>query len=543
MTTAEHDNPSRLPRRSRKLLLALPVLAIVLAGGLWAWSALAPGEDSAAQATYTVRRGPLVISVTENGSISNRDKIVIKNEVPRQVAILWLIEEGTRVKKGDLLIELDAADFKDAKQKQQITLLNADAEAVEARENLAVQKNEAQAAIEQAELDLTFARSDLTKYVEGEYPQQLASAEAQITLAEEDLQRASDKLEWSRRLAGEGYITGSELEADEAAVQRARLDLKLARGELDLLTKHTHVRKLQELKSAIRQAELALDRTKRKAKADVIRAESRSISRTQQHKREADRLKEIQQQIAQCTIRAPADGAVVYATTGQFSWRGNVDPLAKGVEVRPRQELIYLPTDETVMAAVKIHESQLRKLRVGLPARITVDALPGKVFHGEVGKISLYPDGTSVWLNPDLKLYSTDVYIEEGDVGELRAGMGCRVEIIVQALEDALFVPVQAVVRESGRPRVYVMTDAGPRPRDVRVGLDNGRMIHILDGLDEGQRVLLAPPLSAAGKAGPVLDDLPATRPAPAGPSSTQPTGRRRRPSDRKAPSRDRRRP
>lgn len=539
MNTTETDTAPPRPRRSRKLLLALPVLLIVLAGGLWVWQPWAPAEEPAAQPTYTVRRGPLVISVTENGSISNRDKIVIKNEVPKQVAILWLIDEGTRVSKGDLLIELDAAEFKDALQKQQITLLNAEAEAVEAREDLAVKKNEAQAAIEQAELDLTFARSDLTKYIEGEYPQELASAEAEITLAEEDLQRASDKLEWSRRLAGEGYITGSELEADEAAVQRAKLDLKLARGQLDLLTKHTHVRKLQELKSAIRQAELALERTKRKSKADVIRAESRSVTKTQQHKREADRLKEIQEQIAQCTIRAPADGVVVYATTGQFSWRGNVDPLAKGVEVRPRQELIYLPTDETVMAAVKIHESQLRKLSVGQPARITVDALPGMVFSGQVGKISLYPDGTSIWLNPDLKLYSTDVYIEQGDVGQLRAGMGCRAEIIVQVLQNALFVPVQALVREAGRPRVYVMTDAGPQPRDVQVGLDNERMIHIREGLSAGERVLLTPPLAASGKSGAGLEQLPTTRPAERG----APTGPSRSRPDRKAPSRDRRKP
>ena len=102
---------------------------------------------------------------------------------------------------------------------------------------------------------------------------------------------------------------------------------------------------------------------------------------------------------------------VVYATTGKAG-RGNVEPLAEGQEIRERQELIYLPTTTSMMADVKIHESSLQKVAEGLPVRITVDAVPGKVFMGHVGKIGLLPDAQSMWMNPDLKVYNTEIFLD-----------------------------------------------------------------------------------------------------------------------------------
>jgi HlyD family secretion protein len=519
------SEPQSKPRRRWRWLAGAVLLAVV-AGGVFLWAPWTAEEADSAQPTVTVRRGPLTININETGSITNRDKIILKSEVPGTVSILSLIDEGTRVAQGDLLIELDSSDLKDQRDQQQITVLNSEASLIQARENLAVQKNEAQAQIEKAQFERTVARSDLKKYTEGDYPQDLAQAQAQITLAREDLQRASEKLTWSKRLAGEGYITGTELDADEAAVNRAKLDLELAEGRLTLLKEHTYTRRMLELDSAIRQAELALERVKRKARADVVQAEASLQARQSEHTRKQEQLATINERIANCRITAPQDGVVVYATTGQWSWRGNTEPLAKGQEVRHRQELLYLPTDDTVMAEIKIHESVLRKVEIGQPARITVDAMPGEVFHGQVGRISLYPDGMSVFMNPDLKVYSTDVYIDQGDVSKLRAGMGCRVEIIVEELPDAMYLAVQCVVRLEGKPVVYIPGPDDPVPVAVTIGLDNGRMIHIKSGLIEGQEVLLAPPLKTDDATGQPDMPRPATRPSPAGRPEEQSEGR-----------------
>ena len=189
---------------------------------------------------------------------------------------------------------------------------------------------------------------------------------------------------------------------------------------------------------------------------------------------------------------------VVYATSAQRGgWRRSQEPLDEGVEVRERQELIHLPTAESSMAEVDIHEASLEKVRVGLPAIITVDALKGKKFFGHVGRIAPLPDATSMWMNPDLKVYNSDVYLE-GTESSLRTGMSCKVEIIVEQYDDAVYVPMQAVLRVGGEPAVYVVKDETVEERKVELGLDNRRMIRIASGLDEGETVWLTPPLKAA---------------------------------------------
>ena len=114
-----------------------------------------------------------------------------------------------------------------------------------------------------------------------------------------------------------------------------------------------------------------------------------------------------------------------------------------------------------------------------------VDAFPGRVFDGRLVKIGILPDGQSAQLNPDLKLNKCENECDIKDI-TIRPGMSCDVELIKEAYEDALYVPVQCVVRVEGVPRVYVNDDGEWVPRIVRVGLDNNRMIHVLEGVRAG---------------------------------------------------------
>jgi HlyD family secretion protein len=450
---------------------------------------------------FTVRRGPLTISVTETGTINNREKMVIKSEVEGKTTILFLVSEGSHVGKGELLIQLDASRLEEEKTQQQIALLNTEAAYIHARENLAVTQSQVESDVAKASLEYEFAKTDLNKYVKGEYPQELQQAEAKITIAREEFQRTEEKLEWSRRLHGEGHITRTELEADALAAKRKKLEVELAKSNLKLLKDYTHKRKLDELESDREQAQKALARIKRKAAADNIRAEAELKAKKSEFTRQQGQLDKINGKIAKCRITAPVGGMVVYATSSRVRWRGQDEPLQEGQEVREGQELIHLPTTSSMMAEVKIHESSLMKVRRDLLVSIIVDALPGKRFTGRVIRIALLPDATSAWINPDLKVYSTEIYLD-GDGSSLRSGMTCRCEIIVEEYADAVYVPLQSVVRVGGRPVVYVSDvdygakTAAVQSRPVEIGLDNNRMIRIVNGLSEGEKVLLAPPLA-----------------------------------------------
>jgi HlyD family secretion protein len=448
--------------------------------------------------TFVVERKPLKISVIESGTIQSREQIILKSEVEGKTTILTLVEEGTRVKKGDLLVELDASALLDAKVDQQIRVQNAEAAFVGARENLAVVENQAKSDIDKAELTLDFAKQDLKKYVEGEYQNERKEMESQITLAKEELQTAEEKLKWSQKLFEKQYISQTELQIDELSAHKNKLNLELAENNLRLLEDFTHPRNLAKLESDVNQADMALERTTRKAKADVVQAEAELRAKESEFDRQKDKLKKNEEQIAKTKIYAPADGLVIYATSAKSrGFRGMEEPLTEGSEVHEQEELIYLPTTNAVKAVVKVHETSLQKVKAGLPVVVTVDALPGKIFTGHVEKIAPLPDAQMVWMNPDLKVYNTEVYLEgEGDY--LRTGMSCKAEIIIDEYKDVLQIPVQAVLRIGGEPTVYVLKSGEFEPRKVKIGLDNNRMMRIIEGLQEGDVVLLTPPLAPA---------------------------------------------
>jgi HlyD family secretion protein len=475
------------------------ILAIFAGGAILWFGKFKPGNEVASElATFTAKRGPLTISVTESGTIKARDQVILKSQVEGRTSIITLIPEGTRVKKGDLLVELDVSNLLDNKIDQEIRVQNAEAAHISAKENFAVVENQAESDIDKAHLTLEFAKLDLKKYLDGEYPNKFKEATGRITLAEEELARVQETLKWSTTLFAEKYISQTELKADELAESKRKLDLELAQSNLELLEDFTYKRDLAQLESDVHQAEMALERTNRKARADVIQAQADLKAREAEYRRQKDKLEKIEDQIGKAKIYAPADGLAIYATSARRGgWRGSREPLDEGQDVHERQELIYLPTATSAKAEVDIHESSMEKVRLGLSAVITVEALPGKKFLGTVATIAPLPDAQSMWMNPDLKVYNTDIYLDAND-SSLRTGMSCRAEIIIEQYDDVVYIPVQAVLRVGGETTVYVVNGKQLEPRGVEIGLDNNRMVRIISGLAEGEVVSLTPPLKSA---------------------------------------------
>ncbi|SDE09606.1 efflux RND transporter periplasmic adaptor subunit [Desulfuromonas thiophila] len=479
--------------------LAGPGLLLLLAGlallALLLWPA--SGRSPVDPVVVRVKRAPLTINVLASGTIKARDQVVISNSLEGRTTILSLVAEGTQVRAGELLIELDASSLQDRRIDQQIVVQNAEAAFVQARENLEVVKNQARSDVEQARLARRFARDDLAKYQQGEYPAQQQEALARIALAEEELRRAEEKRSWSQVLFDERFLSQTELQADELAAQKARIDLELSRGRLTLLRDFDHPRRLLELKAEVDKTAMALERTERKAAADVVQAEAELLARTTTLERERGKLDKISQEIAKTRVLAPQDGMVIYATSTQASWRGAVEPLAAGQEVRERQELIYLPASGARLVETKIHESDLQQVQVGQRALVRLDALPGQIFAGRVESIAVLPDATSAWLNPDLKLYNTEILLE-AESHALRSGMNCQVEILIDQIDKALVLPLQAVLVQEGQALAY-QPGTPPRPVPVRLGRHNAYQVEIVDGLEAGAAVLLNPPLQAGG--------------------------------------------
>jgi HlyD family secretion protein len=490
-----------MKKASVKKWIVLLVCAAAIVVGIraylrWQQKRALAGEQ-AKQLFAKVEEGSLVINLTESGSIKPREQLVIKSQVEGRVSILYIVPEGQRVKEGDLLVELDSSTQKDNLVNQEITVQNASASHVQAQENLEVVKNQAKADVDKAELDLLFAKEDLIKYIEGEYPKTLNELESRVTLADEELQRAQDKLKWSTTLFEEKYLSETEFRSDTLTCRRYELELKTAQNNLALSQNYTYKRQVAQLESDVSQRSMALERIQRSSRANVVQAEAQLLARELELNRQRTRLNKIEEQIKKSLIYAPADGLVIYATSSRGPWRSNAQPLEEGQEVFERQELIYLPTADTFDAEIKVHETNLKKIFIGLPVRIRIDALPGQVFLGKITRIAPLPDAQSMFMNPDLKIYNTTVSIDGGD-DVLKSGMNCEAEIIIEQYTKAMYVPVQCVVRAAGTPVVYVREGDSVVRRDVEIGMDNNRMVRILSGLQLGEELLITPPLHEA---------------------------------------------
>ncbi len=450
------------------------------------------------KATFVARRGPLTISVLESGTVRAKDQIVIKNEVEGRTSVIHLVDEGMHVKKDDLLVELDSSRLKDSLVDQEIQVQNADASRVEAEENLAVVKSQGESDVARAKLTLQFAEQDLQQYMEpnGLYENEVKQVQGTIGLRREELTRARDSNDWSARLHRERYISDTEFLADQLGLRRAQLELDRSANDLRILREYTYKRRIAELQSEVDQANMALERTTRQARANDTQAEARLKARQSEHKRQVSKQEKIEDQISKCRIIAPADGLVIYATSANRNmFNMGKEPLDEGVQVHERQELIHLPQTQSVLAEVDIHEANLRKIKPGLPTIVTLDALPGERFFGTVTSIAPLPNAGMPWL-ADVKLYKSEVDLE-ADSASLRSGMTCKAEIVVAQYDDVVYVPVQAVINVGGEPTVHVLEDGVPVARAVKTGLDNNRMICIEEGLAEGEFVLMSPPLDA----------------------------------------------
>ena len=485
--------------RSFRVLGPVAVVAAVVLVIFWL-KVVRGGEDPTSHlATFVVKKGPLTISVLESGTIQPRDQITLRNEVEGRTSIVSLVPDGSLVKQGDVLVELDASTLKDQIIDQSIMVQKAEAAQISAIENLAVIENQAKSDTDKAELALRFARQDLQQYVDGIYPKDVNELQAKIRLSQEQVKRAEDVNDWSKKLYEEKYLSESEYTADRLSLQGRILERDVALSNIDLLTNFTYHRQIEQLTSDVNQAEMALERTHRKASADVVQAKAELKARELEYTRQQEKMKKTEDQLVKTTIKAPMDGMVVYATSsggghGPFDRR---EPMDIGVEVTERQDLMNLPTTQSMKARVDIHETSLRKVQVGLPAVITVDALSGKRFLGRVGLIAPLPDARMMYVNPDLKVYPADIDLEDSD-NSLRTGMSCKAEIIVAQYEDAVYVPVQAVLRVGGKPTVFVVKDGSIEERQVEVGLDDNNVIRIISGLTEGEVVWMTPPLKSA---------------------------------------------
>ncbi len=444
--------------------------------------------------TETVKRGPLVVSVTERGTIDSLRSATLENTVEGSTTIISIVPEGTRVTPGEVVCELDSSALVDEHKQQQIVVTQTLAEVKKAEENVAIQMRQNESDIAAAKLAQSLAALDYDKYVgkNGEFEQLVEELEGQITLAEEELKRAEQAYEYSKRIAKKGYRSQDDLDADLLAVTKARINRNVAQSKLEVLREYTYQRTTKELVEQKAESVRELDRVKRQGVAALAQFEAQLAANRLTYDVEVAKLEKLARQIEACKLRAPQEGVVVYAN--QRSRRSEPTVIEEGATVRERQTIIKLPDLSELKVDARIHESKISKVRVGQRVIVRADAVPNITFSGTVEQISSVPVPGN-WPNYDLKEYESLITLTDysPEMNLLKPGLTAGIEIIVEQRDNVLQAPVQSIVSIGQQHFAYVVTASGPLRRDIRIGQSNNKAVEILDGLEEGERVIMNP--------------------------------------------------
>lgn len=464
------ENPVRTslgsspPRRGRSRLwgrvgffLALAGLGVggFLARGHLAALVAGDKQDDALYQTQKVQRGLLRVTVTEDGNVESGSNIDVKCQVEGGSQILWIIPEGTVVKKGAELVKLDSSAIEEQVTTQRIAYEKARSALIRAEEDYAVK---------------TIA---VKEYIEGTFVKELQTADANIVIASENLKSAQNTFEHSERMFRKGYINQLQLDQNRFAVQRAQLDLETHQTARKVLLEYTKAKMLRELESARDAANADLQAQK---------------AATELEKSKLDRLEE---QLKRCVIVAPQDGMVLYANDRNGSWRGNnATIIEEGAMVREFQTIIRLPELTQMQVRVLVHESKVEDVRPGMPCNIRIR---DRQLRGTVISVSSQPEAGN-WFASSVKEYATNVKIEgDGTEAGIKPGMTAEVEIVIAEVPGALVVPLTGVVEIEGKHVCFVRGPKGYESRDVVVGLSNEKFLEIKDGLNVGDEVILNP--------------------------------------------------
>lgn len=504
-----------------RVCTALSVLIVLLLNGCSPGS----GEESSSQ-LYTVRRGNLDITVLTNGSLETASPTNITQNIGRTAKIVSIIPEGTviteaDIKAGRILVEFDPKDCEDALYERQTAYDNAVSAAVNAEETLAIQISDNESNIRSAELEVIYAANDLKKLVgdalaeacrdklpedipallrdprlDGLVKHDLTTYHSDIELAQTEVNRAEQKLEYTKKLYDLQFVSKQEYENDQLAVQQKQKSLQTTQGKFELYVRFDFVKTYHKTWATWQEAKAKLQRTTANAKIRLSTAQTKLRNAKQGLAQAEKRLREAKEALDNCVIRATVPGLVVYEPPRRWE---NTGPKQAGSEIRNQQIIFRLPNLDKMQVKTNIHEAQIDALAEGMSAVITVDALPGQKFAGHITSKGLLPSAENEWLNPDLKVYDVKVGFDHSSK-VMRPGMTATVEILVEHIENILFVPIQAV-RTDMQGRHFCLLPDGT-PRQVQTGRRNRSFVEITDGLKAGEEILMtAPPAGDAGTA------------------------------------------
>ncbi len=527
----------------KRLFVVIGIIVVIIAAALlWTRTRAEQNGSLSDLESVAVKRGTVRKTVIADGVLRPLTTVLVKSDAGGRIDLL-AVDVGDKVKKGDLIANIDPTDSQTAYDQAVADLTVARARLTQAREQSGVQGELTRTSIAQAQASYTAAGKDLERLQKATHPLARAQARtgldkamASLEAAQNDVQRlkevgqptarvqtsasldkarsdlsvAEKELERTRGLRAEGLIPQSELDVVESRYEAAKADFALAQERADTLeadqsaelrTAETRVEQAQaDLASAqerwrtldpeqaadlaatrarVAQAKAALDRARAEAVQGRVRKAEVASAEAQVDRAQAQ-VERTRTTLSYTTITAPRDGVILQ----KFVEEGTIVTSGRSA-IGAGMDIVELGDLTTMFVDVEVDESDLADVKVNQSVEIRVDALGDDVLSGIVTRID--PQALTT---QNITTVKVEIEIQDDDP-RLMPGLTTTCDFLVAEIEDTLYVSSRAV-RNLTEGHVVMVLDGDQIVQvPVQVGLEGDEGTEIIGGLKEGDQVVI----------------------------------------------------
>lgn len=458
------------------------VAALALVGALAGWMVRrAPVITLPPEASFRVAQGPAVLTVAAHGElVSSVESPITLSGVSGQIE--QIVEEGSRVKKGELVARLSTFQWEEQERSARQDVFKKQAEMKRtSRENSASAAEDRRKIDEKAE-ELTYNRRVLAFLEGGPDPRSVDALSLKIEKAKLEDRNLARRLAVQQALKDRGYLSEMDYESIRTDLEKSRLER--AKQENLLADKREGPRAEERRRSRLQVDRFDLDHDLARRSADsqeTLRRLALSKKETEIRDRQAAvdekaRLRE------RALVKAPISGTVIY---GEHAMRGG--PIGVGATAYSGMTLMKIVKRGTMHATLSVPERWLDRIQVGQPVSVRAAHRSAR-YRGSV--LSVARLATGVDDDPKSPRLFTVVVKLDSDDRALKPNMSCLADIEIASHQGVARLPVD-LVRKRDKTVVSFAARRGPARVDLTATLvDEDRDFVYVRGLEPGEVLL-----------------------------------------------------
>ncbi|MFC1586969.1 efflux RND transporter periplasmic adaptor subunit [Planctomycetota bacterium] len=472
--------------KSTAIIIVIILIALAAAGYFFMRGTGQEGNMFAD--TFTVKRGNLKISLNEKGTLKAKESLKIATTLRGGGKIIFMVPEGAEVKEGDILVKFEREDLENKLSLEDNKGSTVQTQLETAETDLSVQIAESEKNLSSAEYKLEMAQTELEKYLKGDRIKSQREKDLKVEQSLSKMNRAKEKYQQMPDLLKEGFVTSEQVEEERLNWTTAKTEYETAVLEKELYEKYTAPMELKKYRIAVSNAETDLESTRKKTNSKLGQKRSEVEKRKMQLATAKRDYQTIIKELKKTEIKAERAGIVLYGNPEQRHWGS--ESFKVGSQVYPRQIIMTIPDISEMVVTFQVHEFDINKIKTDQLTYIVSDTYKGKSFEGKIIKVASVAESDSWWSRGGAKKFKMESSLDPLGT-ELKPGVTVRIEVLIEELQDVLFVPVQCIYVEKGKYYCFVKKSFSFERVEIKTGQSNDNYIEITEGLEEGQEVAM----------------------------------------------------